>query len=316
MNKIIVLSHSGYGGGPARRRRRHHRRRRDRGRAFEHLPLECLDRAAGPYPTVVNDVCRSCRPMPIGKFLGELNVVFDDEGVVTSAVGEPLIMDRFVRRGRRHQGADRRGWPLRLTKSATGGGRSRRGHRSASATSAGPWNARWATLIADAMLDRVKDQGIEIAIQNGGGIRASIDAVDVTMGEVLTVLPFQNTLSTFEVSGATFVEALENGVSQVEEGAGRFPQVAGRDLSPSIPQAEAGSRISGRDGRWPGADRSGQELWRRVEQLCPQRRRRLCKMFKSMRPTPMTSAQTLPMSRRNSWPLRGRSRPIRTAGSP
>ena len=41
-------------------------------------------------------------------------------------------------------------------------------------------------LVADAMLDRVADQGIEIAIQNGGGLRASIDAGDVTMGEVLT----------------------------------------------------------------------------------------------------------------------------------
>src|SRR6056300_459886 len=82
-------------------------------------------------------------------------------------------------------------------------------------------------LIADAMLDRVRDQGIEIAIQNGGGIRASIDAGPVTMGEVLTVLPFQNTLSTFRVSGQTVIDALENGVSQIEEVKGRFPQVAG-----------------------------------------------------------------------------------------
>ena len=82
-------------------------------------------------------------------------------------------------------------------------------------------------LVADAMLDRVQDQGIQIAIANSGGLRASIDAGDVTMGEVLTVLPFQNTLSTFEISGEGVVAALENGVSQVEEVKGRFPQVAG-----------------------------------------------------------------------------------------
>lgn len=86
-------------------------------------------------------------------------------------------------------------------------------------------------LVADAMLDRVKDQGVQIAIQNGGGLRASIDAGEVTMGEVLTVLPFQNTLSTFQLKGADVVAALENGVSQVEEGAGRFPQVAGLKYS-------------------------------------------------------------------------------------
>ena len=83
------------------------------------------------------------------------------------------------------------------------------------------------TLVADALLDRVKDQGVDFAIMNSGGLRASIDAGEVTMGEVLTVLPFQNTLATFQISGADIVAALENGVSQVEEVAGRFPQVSG-----------------------------------------------------------------------------------------
>ena len=82
-------------------------------------------------------------------------------------------------------------------------------------------------LVADAMLDRVADQGVTIAIANSGGIRASVDAGDVTMGEVLTVLPFQNTLSTFEISGQGVIDALENGVSQIEEVKGRFPQVSG-----------------------------------------------------------------------------------------
>ena len=88
-------------------------------------------------------------------------------------------------------------------------------------------NVRLGVLIANAMLESVKSQGVQIAIQNGGGIRASLDTGEVTMGEILTILPFQNTLSTFRVSGATLLAALENGVSQVEEGAGRFPQVAG-----------------------------------------------------------------------------------------
>jgi 5'-nucleotidase len=98
-------------------------------------------------------------------------------------------------------------------------------------------------LVADAMLDRVADQGVTIAIQNGGGLRASIDAGPVTMGEVLTVLPFQNTLSTFEAKGSTIIAALENGVSKVEEGAGRFPQVAGLKYT-FDPAAPAGSRVS------------------------------------------------------------------------
>jgi 5'-nucleotidase/UDP-sugar diphosphatase len=98
-------------------------------------------------------------------------------------------------------------------------------------------------LISDAMLARVTEQGIQVAISNSGGIRASIDAGEVTKGEVLTVLPFQNTLSTFEVTGAVLLEALENGVSKVGEGDGRFPQVAGITFDVTA-AAEVGSRVS------------------------------------------------------------------------
>jgi len=98
-------------------------------------------------------------------------------------------------------------------------------------------------LVADAMLDRVKDQGIDIALANAGGIRASIDAGEVTMGEVFTVLPFQNTLSTFEIDGATVLEALENAASQIEEGSGRFLQVSGMTFAIDT-SMEPGKRIS------------------------------------------------------------------------
>ncbi|MEL6587567.1 MAG: 5'-nucleotidase C-terminal domain-containing protein, partial [Pseudomonadota bacterium] len=98
-------------------------------------------------------------------------------------------------------------------------------------------------LVADAMLDRVADQGVTIAFQNGGGLRASIDAGEITMGEVLTVLPFQNTLATFSATGQDLIDALENGVGQVEEGAGRFPQVAGMSFTVDLSQAP-GSRVS------------------------------------------------------------------------
>ena len=55
-------------------------------------------------------------------------------------------------------------------------------------------------LVSDAMLDRVKGQGVKIAISNGGGLRASIDQGHVTMGEVLTVLPFHRTFAPSSVT--------------------------------------------------------------------------------------------------------------------
>ncbi|MDQ6423142.1 5'-nucleotidase C-terminal domain-containing protein [Paenibacillus sp. LHD-117] len=91
-------------------------------------------------------------------------------------------------------------------------------------------------LIADGMLARVKafadsldTEGVKgyVTIQNSGGIRASIDAGDITLGELLTVMPFGNNLTALKMTGAEIVSALENGVSGVGSGQGRFPQVAG-----------------------------------------------------------------------------------------
>ena len=76
-------------------------------------------------------------------------------------------------------------------------------------------------MIADAMRDAVIDKGYTIALANSGGIRASLDAGDVTLGEIMTILPFQNTLSTFKVTGEQLLTAIENGVSQIEDVAGK-----------------------------------------------------------------------------------------------
>lgn len=240
VNKIIVLSHSGYSV--------------DKRVAAETTGVDVIvgghtntflsntsDRAEGPYPTMVGQTA-IVSAYAYGKFLGELNVTFDDDGNITEAKGEPLIMDAGV--------SEDHGTKARIAEAAIPLEEIR--NKVVAETAVEIVGVReecrsgecaMGNLIADAMLDRVKGQGVEIAIQNGGGIRASIDAGPVTMGEVLTVLPFQNTLSTFEVTGETILEALENGASQMEEGAGRFPQVAGMKFTVDRAKA-AGARIS------------------------------------------------------------------------
>jgi 5'-nucleotidase len=238
-NNIIVLSHSVY--------------RKDIAVAENTTGVDVIvgghsntllgddERAVGPYPTMVGDTA-IVQAYAYGKFLGELNVTFEDDGVINEAAGAPLLIDGSV--------AEDAGAVARIAELAAPLDEIR--NRVVAETATEIVGARdecravecaMGNLIADAMLDRVKDQGVQIAIQNGGGIRASIDAGEVTMGEVLTVLPFQNTLSTFEVTGATMVAALENGVSEIEEGAGRFPQVAGMTFTVD-PAAAAGARIS------------------------------------------------------------------------
>jgi len=239
VNKIIVLSHSGYNvdktvaanttgvdvivGG------------------HSNTLLGDMEGAEGPYPTMVGNTA-ILSAYAYGKFLGELNVTFDDAGEITEAVGAPIIMDAAVSEdevtvARIAEAAvpleEIRNKVVAETTAAIDGDKN----------TCRTMECEMGTLLADAMLARVKGQGIEIALQNGGGVRSSIDAGPVTMGEVLTVLPFQNTLSTFYVPGSTIVEALENGVSQLTDVAGRFLQVAGLTYAYDG-SAEVGARVS------------------------------------------------------------------------
>lgn len=98
-------------------------------------------------------------------------------------------------------------------------------------------------LIADAQRAAT---GADIALANGGGIRGdrTYDAGTVlTRRDILTELPFGNVTVETELPGSQVLAALENGVSQVEKGAGRFPQVSGITFA-FDPSAPAGSRVS------------------------------------------------------------------------
>ncbi len=98
-------------------------------------------------------------------------------------------------------------------------------------------------LIADAMRAAT---GADVAIMNGGGIRAdrTYDAgAKLTRRDILTELPFGNLTVLTELPGAQVLLALENAVSQVEKGSGRFAQVSGLSFVYD-PSAEAGARVS------------------------------------------------------------------------
>lgn len=84
-------------------------------------------------------------------------------------------------------------------------------------------------LVCDAMLSfAAEKQGAVACIQNGGGLRASLDEGEVTLYDVLTVLPFANVDAVITLPGMGIWKALENGFLAVSgENTGRFPQVAG-----------------------------------------------------------------------------------------
>ena len=98
-------------------------------------------------------------------------------------------------------------------------------------------------LIADAMRAAV---GADVALTNGGGIRGNREyapGTELSRRDILTELPFGNKTLKLEVTGETILAALENGVSQVENAAGRFPHVSGMTVKVDL-TAPAGSRIT------------------------------------------------------------------------
>jgi 5'-nucleotidase/UDP-sugar diphosphatase len=243
INKIIALTHLGYGP--------------DQALAaavdgidiiiggHSHTLLGSMEGAAGPYPTVVNSP--SGDPVLIvtanewGRYLGRLDVTFSADGEVLSYSGEPILIDETFDEDPTIA-ADVATWaePIEDLKNTVIGQAAvdLEGTRALVRSQ----ETNLGNLICDAMLWATAGEGTQICIQNGGGIRASIPAGDVTMGQVLEVLPFGNQIATFGLTGADVWAALENGASQWESGAGRFAQVGGLKyvFDPSLP---VGSRI-------------------------------------------------------------------------
>ena len=104
------------------------------------------------------------------------------------------------------------------------------------------------TGIGDLICDCYRESlGMDIALQNAGGIRSAIDAGDITYGDVLNVMPFMNSLAAVKASGQQILDALEFGARYTESiasfednevgASGAFLQVSGLKYSidPSIP---------------------------------------------------------------------------------
>lgn len=84
------------------------------------------------------------------------------------------------------------------------------------------------TNLGDFIADVMKHTaGADAAIVNGGDIRTSIRKGEIRVKDVYDVLPFDDYIVAVRLTGKQIREALEHGVSAIEEGSGRFPQVSG-----------------------------------------------------------------------------------------
>jgi len=248
VNKIVVLSHLGYGEDLKLARRLVGAQVIVGGHShtllgsFPHPEL----RPAGPYPTVVKnpegkDVL-VVQAWEWGKVVGLLEVTFDARGQLVAYKGEALLMtpevspeDFFAKEALLAYAQPvmaLMGQVIAEAKVDLVGERAIVRKR----------ESNLGNLITDGMVWKTKGAGVQIALQNGGGIRASIPRGPITVGKVYEVLPFGNTLVVMDLKGKEILAALENGVSQWEQGAGRFLQVSGLRYAFDLARP-AGSRV-------------------------------------------------------------------------
>ncbi|WLR61612.1 cell wall-binding repeat-containing protein [Guptibacillus hwajinpoensis] len=162
-------------------------------------------------------------------FLGDLEVTFNEEGVLTDWDNELLDLgskSKFEPNAEAKDLYDELKKPLEeIEKEVVGQSDVYLNGKRASVRTG---ETNLANLITDGMLYKAQQfTDATIAITNGGGIRESIDEGPITLGEVLTTMPFGNNLVTLDMTGAEIIDSLEHGVSGVETEEGRFAQVAG-----------------------------------------------------------------------------------------
>lgn len=182
-------------------------------------------------------------------YLGALEVEFDSNGVLTDWGGDVILLSQYITPDAEMQALlDELRGPIDELRAQPIGATATEllvGDRTVCRIE----ECALGNLIADAIRWETR---ADIVIQNGGGIRADIDASDITVGDVLTVLPFGNTVATATLSGELVIQALENGVSAVSVADGmisrsglngRFPQVSGMRFTWDA-NAPVGSRIT------------------------------------------------------------------------
>ena len=161
-------------------------------------------------------------------YLGVLDVTFDENGVIANYTGELMDLRKDTSKYAEDAAAKAKVEEFKaplseLQKQVVGSTSVALNGERADVRSK---ETNLGNLIADGMAATANEFiPTYIALQNGGGIRASIDQGDITLGEVLTVLPFGNSLVTLNLTGVEILAALEHSVSA--PGAGGFMQVSG-----------------------------------------------------------------------------------------
>ncbi|ESO08195.1 hypothetical protein HELRODRAFT_75645 [Helobdella robusta] len=189
----------------------------------------------GDYPTVVRhaDGRRTLivQAGTAGKWVGVLNVAFDEEGNVKSWSGNPVLMNLSIPEDPAiaAQIEYLNGNLSSMFKKVLG---RTDVFLDANDKICRSQECNIGNLFTDAMVSFFKERNANatIAFINGGGLRGSMERGDITYTDVITTFPFTDVIMVAETSGRALLEALRYSISDFnpnKEKHGKFLQVSG-----------------------------------------------------------------------------------------
>jgi len=209
----------------------------------------------GDEPTVI------VQANEYNKFLGTLDVTFDADGkvIVPKTTGKLLDISTYAEDAETAQILNTKYKPAISEKEKTVVG------TAAVDLIGGNPPARTGetnlgNFIADGMLAKAKtiNPDTVIAVQNGGGVRTTLNAGNITLADVFKVLPFGNALGIMDLTGDEIKAALEYSVKDAPNAFGGFLQVSGLkftyDSSKPAGQKVQTIEVKGKDGSYTALD--------------------------------------------------------------
>ncbi|GLH64210.1 5'-nucleotidase C-terminal domain-containing protein [Parageobacillus sp. G301] len=237
VNKIIALTHIGFndGGGDNDLTLAKEVEGIDvivGGHSHDKLVEPVVDKT-GEEPTVI------VQANEYSKYLGTLDVEFDENGKVVGYAGKLIDIDQKVKVGDKEvyvlqdDPEDAQILATKYKPKVVEKQNTIIGQAAVDLIGGNPparvGETNLGNLITDGMLAKAKtiNPDTVIALQNGGGIRATIPAGNITLAKILEVMPFGNSLALMKLTGAEIKEALEHSVKDAPKPFGGYLQVSG-----------------------------------------------------------------------------------------
>lgn len=243
VNKIIALSHLGYDDSPA------YDNDQLLAKAVEGIDIivggHSHTELKAPVSVTTNTAGADKEPTLIvqayqyGDFLGTLDVQFNEEGVIYDYRGSLLKVADFAANDKALEMLNEFKPQIDAVSNSEIGISLEQALANPRASETSPESVRknetiLGNLITDGMYSKAQNYSaapVIMAVQNGGGIRAAINEGPVTVGEVITVLPFGNTLALVNLTGAEIKTMFETSVKGLPSESGAFLHVSGAKVT-------------------------------------------------------------------------------------